>query len=134
MSDLHWLTVEEVIQINAWAVEQTGEPHGTLFPDMLSSALAKPINHHAYEAVSDVLWLAVMLLFAIARNHRFQQGNKRTAFHAARAFLRRNGYDLAAEDEGLADIIIGVIGGDIPERDFSNTVAPFVTDWPFPIP
>jgi death-on-curing protein len=35
--------------------------------------------------------LAASLCFGLAKNHRFRDGNKRTAFTAAAVFLRLNG-------------------------------------------
>ncbi len=128
MSDIRWLTSEEVVQLNALVVEQTGEPHGVRSSDLLQSALGRSPNHHAYENVDDVLWLAVILLFAIAQNHAFIQGNKRTGFHAARAFLRRNGYDWLSDDAELGSLIILVIEGKLTERAFYELVAPDVHD------
>lgn len=62
--------------------------------------------------------LAVALLLGIARNHPFTQGNKRTAFEAADAFLYLNGYELDVPDgPGFADLIVEVITGAVPERE-----------------
>ena len=128
MSGIRWLTSQEVVQLNAWVVKQTGEPHGIRSADLLESALGRPPNHHAYENVDDVLWLAVILLFAIAQNHPFSQGNKRTGFHAARAFLRWNGYDWLSDDAELGPMIILVIEGKLTERAFYELVAPDIHD------
>ncbi len=85
MNEIHWLAADEVVQLNAWAVEQTGERHAVLSLDLLQSALGRPLNYRAYEGVEDVLWLAVVLLFGIARNQAFSQGNKRTGSSRCRA-------------------------------------------------
>ena len=62
---------------------------------------------------------ASALLFGIARNHPFEQGNKRTGFTAALVFLQLNGYEVTLEDdESLADIIVDVITRKLSEDDF----------------
>ncbi len=40
----------------------------------------------------DVVRLATTLLYGVAKNHAFEQGNKRTATVAALVFLEVNGY------------------------------------------
>jgi death on curing protein len=66
-----------------------------------------------------VVALATALLFGIARNHPFQQGNNRTGLTAAIVFLRLNGYVLTVPDSDLfADAIIDVIEGKASEHDF----------------
>ncbi len=90
MNEIHGLAADEVVQLNAWAVEQTGERHAVLSLDLLQSALGRPLNYRAYEGVEDVLWLAVVLLFGIARNQAFSQGNERTGSSRCRARRTRS--------------------------------------------
>jgi death-on-curing protein len=54
--------------------------------------------------------LATLLLFAIAENHAFLQGNKRTAFAAMVGFLGANGFrfDLS-DDTACADDILATL-------------------------
>jgi death on curing protein len=49
-------------------------------------------------------------MLGIARNHPFDQGNKRTGFAASAIFLNLNGLDLKTIDsEGFAEIIIAAV-------------------------
>ena len=105
-----WLSASSVIEQNAVVVGATGEPHGLLHPGLLASAVERPRSHYQYAQVDDVMELATVLLFALAENHPFEPGNKRTALTAARAFMQLNGYDLIEDDDAsLADDIIAVI-------------------------
>jgi death-on-curing protein len=62
-------------------------------------------------------------LVGIGRNHPFEQGNKRTAFAAAKVFLRINGYLFVAPDgELLGEFIEDSILGRVPERAFMNAM------------
>jgi len=71
--------------------------------------------------------LAVTLLFALARNHPFEQGNKRTAFEAALIFLGDNGYGFTAPDnEALSDAITAVITHAMTEQEFEDAFRPYV--------
>ena len=113
-----WLSVDDLIRFNELAVAETSEPFFVRDHGLLESALAKPINHWHYGEL-DVVVLAVTLLLGIARNHPFGQGNKRTAFAAADAFLYLNGYDLVVPDRAeLADMIVAAITGDMSEHQF----------------
>jgi death on curing protein len=69
----------------------------------------------------------VTLLFAIARNHPFEQGNKRTAFEAALIFLENNGYGFRAPDDPqLARAITAVISHQSRLQDFEDLIRPLV--------
>lgn len=118
--------MEEVIEINKDTVSLTGEPFALTNRALLESAIASPINRFAY-GEHDVLTLAIGLLFAIARNHPFQQGNKRTGFMAAIMFLEINGYRLTVADtEFLGECINSVLRGKMTESAFEATLRPFV--------
>jgi len=107
---------------------KTGEPHGLLSREGLESACAKPHNHWAY-GETDPAVLATELLFGIARNHPFQQGNKRTAFAAMIGFLRANGYAFMGGD-GVhwADDMIGVIDGSLSQDVFTDRLRDTLTE------
>lgn len=51
----------------------------------------------AYEDVTDIHEIAASYAQSIVKNHPFIDGNKRTAFFCAYAFLRANGFILEAE-------------------------------------
>ena len=125
-----WLPPDEVININREAVAATSEPHLVFSRPLLESALGKPTNHWSY-GEEDVIVLAVHLLLGIARNHPFEQGNKRTAFTSAVMFLNINGYALDAPDsDDLGELVRRVIIGEISEQRFIAILRPFVTPLP----
>ncbi len=67
------------------------------------------------------------LLFAVARNHAFEQENKRTAFEAALIFLTNDGYAFDGPDEPrLAHCITAVIAHQMTEQDLEAMIRPFV--------
>ena len=83
---------------------------------MLQSAVARPtasvFGEDAYPTLEDK---AAALLHSLARNHAFVDGNKRTAWAAAWAFLRLNGIDLPdVYDVDFAEqLVIGAAVGEI---------------------
>jgi death on curing protein len=76
-----------------------------------------------------IVVLAVRLLAAIAQAHAFEQGNKRTAFAAARLFLRANGYDTAFGDTiSWANEVISLVEHRSTEEEFALPLRPFVVE------
>jgi death-on-curing protein len=125
-----WLASEEVVETNREAVELTGEPHFLRDGELLESALAKPRNHWGY-GEEDIVVLAVKLLLGIARNHPFEQGNKRTAFTTAVIFLELNGYELITrDDEVFGKTIEQAIIGEISEATFTAIIRECVHELP----
>jgi len=126
-----WLPIEVVIRINEDSVTETGEPFFLRDRALLDSALARPRNHYAY-GEEDVFSLATTLIFGIAKNHPFEQGNKRTAFLSAVLFLEQNGYIFScANNEILGKAIEFVINDQLTEAEFREIIRPYVVpyDW-----
>ena len=131
MSGPVWLPIEVVIRINEDCVTETAEPFFLRDRNLLESALARPPNHYAY-GEEDVFNLATTLIFGIAKNHPFAQGNKRTAFLTAVLFLERNGYVFScANNEILGKAIELVINDQLTEAKFREMIRPYVVpyDW-----
>jgi death-on-curing protein len=110
-----WIEPKGVIRL----ILDEGEPHSIVNMDGLESACAKPKNLWAYEGVDDAPQLAASLLFGLARNHPFLQGNKRTAFTAMVGFLGGNGFKFFLNDDvSCADHLIAVLEGKASEESF----------------
>jgi death-on-curing protein len=108
-----WFTADQIERLNELLVAQTGESHAVLSRALLEGAVARPRNLWVYEGETDPVVLAVRLLEGIGKNHCFEQGNKRTAFHAAVAFLDLNGAPVRLPDTEvnatlIRDLITGV--------------------------
>lgn len=93
MSDPNWISRAEVEALHRGVIEVGGGSHGLRDAALLESALARPQNLHAY-GEQDTFQLAASYAEAIARNHAFVDGNKRTALVAAINFLDMNGHSL----------------------------------------
>ena len=81
----------------------------------LEAALARPRHKWAYRRKLDVEALAAAYAFGLARNHPFQDGNKRVAAVTMIVFLELNGRHFSAPEEELVQIVTGVAGGSISE-------------------
>lgn len=105
-----WLRVDDAVALNQWAVEETGERHLVRDRGLLESALHRPQAAYFYDELRDIVQLAALLLFAIGQNHPFEQGNKRTGFYAAVAFLGLNNVALDLPDtEAFADAFVDAL-------------------------
>ena len=84
---------------------------------MLDSALARPLNRAGY-GEPDISELAAVYALAIARNHPFVDGNKRTAFVALELFLRLNGCVFTAGDAEAVVVMLAMAAGEIADGEF----------------
>jgi len=123
-----WVPLAAIVKTNRFEVEATGEPHLLMQPGLLESACARPRNIWAYQDEDDVVRLAVALAAGIARNHAFQQGNKRTGATCAIMFLETNGYlwTMPNEDDRLGEWLESVTREFLSEGDFAERIRPFV--------
>jgi death-on-curing protein len=96
-----------------------GGASGVRDAGLLESALARPLNRHAY-GETDLFTLAAAYTFGIARNHPFVDGNKRTAFLAAFIFLRINGLHLVADEISAVASMLEVAAGKMSEAEFAG--------------
>lgn len=93
---MEYLTEEELIEINRQIIRRAGEGSiDVLDVNELNSVIEAPkqvfFGHEAYPTV----WLkAAYYLQKITKKHLFADGNKRTAFEAAKVFLILNGITL----------------------------------------
>jgi death-on-curing protein len=87
-----WISIDAVIAYNNEEVGKSGELHELRDCAALQRALAHPWNVWVYFMDRDIAVLAARLYTSLANAHAFAEGNKRTAFRAAIAFIEANGY------------------------------------------
>lgn len=121
MAEPLWMDEELLIRLHEEVLRVTGGASGIRDAGLLNSALARPINRYAYEAIRDLVELAATYAVSIASNHPFVDGNKRAAFMALGLFLEDNGLRLIAEADDATDIMMGVARGAVD--------IPALTDW-----
>jgi len=83
---------------------------------LLESALARCVNRAAYEPDSTIAQLAAALAFGLARNHPFNDGNKRIALIASFLFVELNGSRVVASEADAYDAIYRLAAGEIGEQ------------------
>ena len=117
MTPPDWVSEAGVLRIHALGLKIGGGAEGLRDPGLLASALARPVNLWSY-GETDLFVLAAAHAEAIARNHPFVDGNKRTGFMTADVFLARNGWVLSAPpdqtpDQTHADMMVALARGAI---------------------
>jgi death-on-curing protein len=112
-----WLSGRLVLTMHRKALARHGGADGVRDPGLLESALARPLNRAAY-GDPDPLQLAALYAIAIARNHPFIDGNKRTAYLALEVFLALNGLALTATDAESVVAMLAMAAGTMTDDEF----------------
>ena len=109
---INYLTIENILDRYAelFGITDQIARDSLLNADMLESALASPRNHALYEG-ADLAQQGAYLGFGLAKNHPFQDGNKRTGGLAILLFLETNGITLTCSDDYLAAWVIALTLG-----------------------
>jgi death-on-curing protein len=114
VTQYHWLSREAVELFHEEQLREHGGLPGLKNENALEAALARPLNKMAY-GQPDIFELAAAYLYGIARNHPFSDGNKRTAFVAAYAFLRLHLLRVEATQGEIVAFVLAVAAGEIEE-------------------
>lgn len=97
---------------------------------LADSAVSRPHASYAGEEFyPSIEAKAATLLFGIARNHAFIDGNKRVALLATLQFLNSNGHDLDLDPpEKAYEMIAGTAAGTVTLEDFTAWIAERMTE------
>jgi death-on-curing protein len=88
----------------------------------LRSALERPINKWQYEK-AELTELAAAYAFGLAKNHAFVDGNKRIAFIAMTAFLRKNGVRFSPDQAQATAIMLALAAGEVSEQSLARWIS-----------
>jgi death-on-curing protein len=112
-----WLLKEAVIAIHERLLSEFGGPSGVRDEGLLDSALARPKNPVAHGRRS-VFELAAAYAFGVVKNHPFVDGNKRTGFTIAIAFLETNGETFTASEADATIQTLALAAGELDEPGY----------------
>jgi death on curing protein len=112
-----WIEDEVVLAIHDRQLIEHGGAEGVRDEGLLESALARPLNHFAYES-TDIIELAAKYAAGIVQNHPFVDGSKRTGFVIGVLFLELNGYRFTASEEAAAQAVLELAAGSLKEKSF----------------
>jgi death-on-curing protein len=118
VNDPLFLTLDEVLQIHAYQIEEFGGSDKILDMGLLESAIAQPRQGFGGKYLHPSLaQMAAAYLFHIVQNHAFEDGNKRTGTHAAIVFLAMNGQDLGELPESAEALVLSVAKSEASKDD-----------------
>lgn len=118
MSEPKWLDLEAVLAMHDEQLAEHGGASGVRDLGLLESALARPRNAWSY-GPDDLAALGALYAAGIMRNHPFVDGNKRTGFVAAYAFLYVNGLEIIAEEAEVVVQCLSLAAREIDEAEFA---------------
>ncbi len=116
-----WLDRDLVLDIHAEQLALFGGADGLRDQGLLESALARPLNKHAY-GEQDLAALAAAYAFGLARNDAFVDGNKRVAFATLLVFLGLNGIDFDVPAAAATAIILDLAAGVVAEDGLTRWI------------
>ena len=116
--DWRWLEPTVVNAVHDRQLAEHGGSEGVRDSGGIESALARPVNHASY-GTPDAADLAAAYAYGLAKNHGFVDGNKRTAWIAARLFLADNGYRLSFDPLDAIRVMEGVAGGVVTQTELA---------------
>lgn len=112
------LGVESVLVMHEEQLAEHGGAGGIRDLGLLDSALARPRNAWSY-GQSDLVALGGLYAAGIMRNHPFIDGNKRTGFLAAYAFLYVNGLEIVADEAEVIVQCLSLAADEIDDTEFA---------------
>ena len=116
-----WLSRNLILAIHDEQLAEHGGAVGVRDEGLLDSALARPLNRAGY-GEPDIAELAALYAIAIAHNHPFVDGNKRSAFAALFTFLDLNGALFAPAEVDATMTILRLAAGEITDEEFTDWV------------
>jgi death-on-curing protein len=116
-----WLSRQVILAVHDEQLAEHGGALGVRDDGLLESALARPLNRAGY-GEPDVAELGALYAIAIARNHPFVDGNKRTAFAALVTFLALNGMVFEPSEVDATMAVLRLAAGEMDDDEFTNWV------------
>lgn len=126
MSPPIWIDANALRLLHGESLAEFGGLSGMRNEGLFLSALARPQNLFAYEEVTSISRLAAAYAYGLARNHPFNDGNKRAAFLAMGMFLAINGYLLKVEPVEAVETMLALAAGDLAELKLAKWIEKFI--------
>ena len=126
MKEPDWFTYEQAVAAHSLQLRRYGGAAGLRDEGVLRAALERPVNKWHYDK-AELPELAAAYAFGIAKNHAFVDGNKRIAFIAMVAFLRKNGVVFKPDQGQSTAIILAVAAGEVSEGSLARWIR---DNWP----
>jgi death on curing protein len=117
-----WFDRADCLAIHEMMLAQHGGRDGVRDEVLLESALNRSRHLHEYGRPS-ACELAASYAGGVIRNHPFNDGNRRTGFMLAAAFLELNGFRLTASEEEIYRQTLAFAAGETDEAGYAGWLA-----------
>jgi len=124
-----WLDAKDVKAIHRAQIDEHGGLHGIRDEGALESTLYRPQHLQNYQPEASLHELAASMGFGFARNHVFNDGNKRVAFMAMFTFLGANDLRLNVEEFEAVQVMLRLAAGDMEEADLVAWLEVNTSEW-----
>lgn len=127
---MRYLTLDEVLVLHQYVIEQSGGSSGVRDMNAVESALAQPrMPFGGRELYSTVGEKAAAMGFSLVSNHPFIDGNKRIGHAALETFLSLNGYEISAPIDEAEHIVLRLAAGELSREEWTTWVQSHLTEW-----
>ena len=121
MNEPKWIRLDLALIAHERQLGRHGGISGVRDRGLLESAMMRPKNVFAYASpAADLATLAASYANGIVRNHPFLDGNKRTGWTVARAFLLINGFEIDATQDEKANAVLQLAASEMSEEEFAT--------------
>ena len=120
MKEPVWIDERDALALHDRLLALHGGASGVRDEGLLTSALARARQLHAYADAPHIVEMATAYTAGIVRNHPFIDGNKRTGFVVGILFLELNGYSFAATEEDAAQAVLNLAAGTLDEAGYTR--------------
>jgi death-on-curing protein len=127
MTEPVWVDRQALILLQGETLAEHGGREGIREDGLLDSALARPVNLHAYEPQTDLARLAAAYVVGVTHNRSFLDGNKRVAFLALGLFLALNGKRLVADKVEATRIMLAAAAEEVGEEELAKWLRPRIS-------
>jgi death-on-curing protein len=122
MKEPHWLGLDSVLALHELVVADYGGDPSIRDAGRLQSALARPKHLFSYGEPT-LARLAAAYAVGIVQGHPFTDGNKRTGFMSAAAFLELNGLKFEASEVEVVIKTLGLAASEVSEAGYGQWLA-----------
>lgn len=131
MSEPRFLGADVARAVHDRQLAEHGGLAGVKDEGLLESAMGRPLNKYGY-GETDLCVLASAYAFGIARNHPFNDGNKRTAWVMARLFLKLNRVPIAFDKADAIRTMLALAAGELSEEAFAAWLRAHIVEGEMP--
>lgn len=129
MSDLKFLTLEQILLMHEEVVAATGGSQGVRDAGAIESCVAQPqMSFGGAELYPKLSEKAAALGFSLVSNHPFVDGNKRIGWVALKAFLNLNGFTIRAKPNDAEQTILRLAAGELSREEWARWVQAHIAE------